>query len=683
MKNSYLRLLAWCIGAVFISTLSIGICHASPQFDEQLKQSQSIANANPAEAYTLAKQVFELSGADELEQKSQAINIMGYASLVLGEFDEAEQQLKHWIERVEQASRPDLSTRPYELLANIASRRGSISQSIFYLEKAIALAIEYQQQDRLVTTKINLALVLRKIDRFDDAISHLQEAKKLIDTSPDQQKYLISYLNNSAYIYWQAKQYPEAERTLQQIFNDPSFSEQDKLYATITQARLALSQNQFLAAEDAANRALAGYIKRQDPNYIALLQLILADIYLEQRQLAKAEQYLYASLQLAETIDNNELMLGVLLSATKLHELNGQYDKALQFHQRYAEYYDKQHGASARQMIVDFQAQVNVIKQQQEIQRLQNQLELQHIAQEYRQTIWLTSFIFISLLLALMAYFINQQSKKRRYAEQLYQQNEQTLRYLKDTQSKLIESEKVASLGNLVAGLAHELNTPLGVMTTAITMLQDKTSFYWQKFLASQLNRRDLEQYFSAVEPGLALSYQKIERCVFLVDSFKQLALQSGEVSRFNLKQLLTQVLPLVSHNLELQNVTIDYHNTDLNLQADRQHFQLLLLELIKNSLEHGFKDNKAGTIRISCTNQKTCVLFEYQDNGVGLVNAEKDRIFEPFYTTQRHKAHAGLGLNMVHNLVSVSLNGELDLQDTATGFYLCCRFPLTLLTSQ
>jgi C4-dicarboxylate-specific signal transduction histidine kinase len=678
LKKFYLLLLAWCTAGLFI-----GICHASPQLDEQLKQSQTLVNANPADAYTLAKEVFELSGSEDLEQKSKAINIMGYASFVLGEFTQAEQQLNQWIERVEQASRPDLSTRPYELLANIASRRGNISQSIFYLEKAIALAIEYEQQERLITTKINLALVLRKIERFDDAISQLLEAKTLIDKYPDQQKYLISYLNNSAFLYWQSKQYAEAERTLQLIFNDPSFSEQDKLYATLTQARLAFSQNQLQAAEEAANRALAGYIKRQDPNYTAQLQLILADIYLEQRQLAKAEQYLYASLRLAETIDNNELMLSVLLTATKLHELYGQYDKALKYHQRYAEYYDKQHGASARQMIVDFQAQVNVLKQQQEIQLLQNELKLQDIEQEYRNSIWLTGSIFFILLLALMVYFINQQSKKRRYAEHLYQQNEQTLRYLKDTQSKLIESEKVASLGHLVAGLAHELNTPLGVMTTAITLLQDKTSFYWQKFLDSQLNRRDLEQYFLAVEPGLALSYQKIERCVYLVDSFKQLAIQSGEVSRFNLKQLLTQILPLVSHNLEQQNVNIDYQSTDITLQADRQHFQLLLLELIKNSLEHGFKDNKAGTIRISCTEQKQCLLFEYQDDGFGLVNAERDRIFEPFYTTQRHKAHAGLGLNMVHNLVSVSLHGELELQEAATGFYLRCRFPLTLLTSQ
>lgn len=668
--------------ALFFTALFVGICHASSQLNEQLKQSQTRLNANPADAYILAKQVFELSEPDELEQKSTAINTMGYALFVLGEFDKAEHQLSHWIEQVEQASRQDLSTRPYELLANIASRRGNISQSIFYLEKAIALALQYEQQDRLVTTRINLALVLRKIERFNDALSHLHEAKKLIDKYPDQQRYLISYLNNSAYLYWQAKQYPEAERTLQLIFNDPSFSEQDKLYATLTQARLAFSQNQLQAAEEAANRALTGYIKRQDPNYIVQLQLILADIYLEQRQLVKAEQYLNASLQLAETIDNNELMLSVLLSASKLHELNGHYDKALQYQQRYTEYYEKQHGASTRQMIVDFQAQVSVLKQQQEIQLLQNQLELQHIAQQYRQSIWLTSLVFIFVLLALMAYFMNQQRKKRHYAEHLYQQNEQTLRYLKATQSKLIESEKVASLGNLVAGLAHELNTPLGVMTTAISHLQDKTSVYWQKFIDSQLNRRDLEQYFSVVEPSLALSYQKIQRCVFLVDSFKQLALQSGEVSRFNLKQLLMQILPLVSHKLELQHVNIEYHSTDITLQADKQHFQLLLLELIKNSLEHGFKDNKAGTIRISCTKQKQCLLFEYQDDGLGLVNAERDRIFEPFYTTQRHNAHAGLGLNMVHNLVSVSLNGELELQETATGFYLRCRFPITLFTT-
>jgi signal transduction histidine kinase len=117
----------------------------------------------------------------------------------------------------------------------------------------------------------------------------------------------------------------------------------------------------------------------------------------------------------------------------------------------------------------------------------------------------------------------------------------------------------------------------------------------------------------------------------------------------------------------------------DFPLQADRQHFQLLLLELIKNSLEHGFKDNKAGTILIRCFEQKQSVLFEYQDDGLGLVDADKNRIFEPFYTTQRHKSHAGLGLNMIHNLVSVSLNGELELQEAAVGFYLRCRFPLTL----
>ena len=117
-------------------------------------------------------------------------------------------------------------------------------------------------------------------------------------------------------------------------------------------------------------------------------------------------------------------------------------------------------------------------------------------------------------------------------------------------------------------------------------------------------------------------------------------------------------------------------------LRADLQHFQLLLLELLTNSLVHAFSGKPQGTIELSVNVTAEYWELHYRDDGVGFAKAAADKVFEPFYTTSRHSGHTGLGLNLVYNLVTVALEGTIEAVPVDVGFALCCRLPRQWLAS-
>jgi len=120
----------------------------------------------------------------------------------------------------------------------------------------------------------------------------------------------------------------------------------------------------------------------------------------------------------------------------------------------------------------------------------------------------------------------------------------------------------------------------------------------------------------------------------------------------------------------------VHYEQTELWLHADLQNFQLLLLELLTNSLLHAFIGRSQGEIELSTRFTKDDWELHYRDDGVRFTSAAADKVFEPFYTTSRHSGHAGLGLNLVYNLVTVALEGEIEAEPVSKGFALCCGLP-------
>ena len=224
----------------------------------------------------------------------------------------------------------------------------------------------------------------------------------------------------------------------------------------------------------------------------------------------------------------------------------------------------------------------------------------------------------------------------------------QTLGELRATQTKLVEAEKMAALGGLVAGVAHEINTPVGNAITVASHLKDRVR-----------TRRSDEQ--SMVE-GLHMIESNLERARQVVSSFKRVAVDRDRARRGRvvLAELIESVrLDLAHRLLAGQHRLAVSCPADLVIDSYPDVLHEVLAQLIDNSLEHAF-DAPGGTIEIECRRIERGVALSYRDDGVGITEAARDHLFEPFFTSRR-SSHPGLGLHIVYNHVTRILGGEIE----------------------
>jgi signal transduction histidine kinase len=258
------------------------------------------------------------------------------------------------------------------------------------------------------------------------------------------------------------------------------------------------------------------------------------------------------------------------------------------------------------------------------------------------------------------------QSQNREYQQSL----EESLDKLHRTQKEMIHSAKMAALGDLVAGVAHEVNTPIGVSVTAASFLAERTRQIRELYQNGDMKRSDLEKYLSLAEESSASVLSNLERAAELVQSFKKVAAdQSSEEKRaFEMKNYLEQIL--VSLRPQFKRTPHRVHMDcpeGLMLDSYPGAIMQIMTNLIMNSLIHGFADGLPGEIFVSVESAGDNVVLAYRDTGVGMAQEQKERIYDPFYTTTRGSGGTGLGMNIVYNLVTQTLKGSI-LLETSPG---------------
>ncbi len=255
-----------------------------------------------------------------------------------------------------------------------------------------------------------------------------------------------------------------------------------------------------------------------------------------------------------------------------------------------------------------------------------------------------------------------------------------TLARLRDAQAQLVQSEKMASLGALVAGVAHEINTPVGVGVTAASTLQAKAGQLKQKHASGAMTPADVDRFVSVADEATRIILANLERAANLIRSFKQVAVDqsSGERRRFGLRKYIEEVLISLGPGLRKsgQNVTLQCSDT---LSADSYPGALaqILTNLISNSLIHAFAPEQAGRIDIRVTESGGNIELVYADDGAGMPPENLARIFDPFFTTRRGSGGSGLGMHIVYNLVTQVLGGQITVASSpGKGAQFTVRFP-------
>jgi signal transduction histidine kinase len=243
---------------------------------------------------------------------------------------------------------------------------------------------------------------------------------------------------------------------------------------------------------------------------------------------------------------------------------------------------------------------------------------------------------------------------------------ETALEELRCAQASLVQAEKMASLAQLVAGIAHEINTPIGVALTAASYFDRNTADLKARFDSGLLKKADLAAYLTSTTEAASFIASNLARAADLIQSFKRVAVdQTSETRRtFDLSEYLGEiiqslrpVLKKVPHVVEVacaKDITIDSYPGAL--------FQVIT-NFVMNSLHHAFDTNMVGHIRIGVQDQMDKVVIEYSDDGKGIPPDHLERIFEPFFTTARSRGGSGLGLHIVYNLVTTTLKGDIACQ--------------------
>ncbi len=239
-----------------------------------------------------------------------------------------------------------------------------------------------------------------------------------------------------------------------------------------------------------------------------------------------------------------------------------------------------------------------------------------------------------------------------------------TLANLNDTQEQLVQSEKMASLGRLVAGVAHEINTPLSIAITANSLVLDDMLEIKDKITNTSLSKKRMDEHITLSEKSLLMSEGALERVKHLLTNFKMVAADQiiSEQRTINLAKYIDDVMSTLSIELKKNNVSYQLIGVDdLELSTFPGVFSQVLSNLVMNSMVHGFDKKQGGNITIDITSSTSqCVELHYKDDGKGMDAHTLANIFEPFFTTKRGKGSTGLGMNIVYNLVNQQLKGSI-----------------------
>ena len=256
----------------------------------------------------------------------------------------------------------------------------------------------------------------------------------------------------------------------------------------------------------------------------------------------------------------------------------------------------------------------------------------------------------------------------------------EALQSLRETQTSLIEAEKLAALGRLVAGVAHEVNNPVGICLTLASTLERKSALFGAEVARGDVKRSSLNDFLETSRDGSAQLVANLNRVAELIQSFKQVAADriSSDQRTFDLGDLTQQVLTSLRPSLRKDNLKLDVEcQPNLLINSYPGSFGQLLTILFVNSVVHAFSDGKEGTVAIKVrASGEDRVEILFSDDGCGMSADVRRHAFDPFYTTRRHLGSTGLGLHILHNIVTNRLGGRLNL-DSSPG--AGTKFQITL----
>ncbi|NOX14778.1 MAG: PAS domain-containing protein [Epsilonproteobacteria bacterium] len=248
------------------------------------------------------------------------------------------------------------------------------------------------------------------------------------------------------------------------------------------------------------------------------------------------------------------------------------------------------------------------------------------------------------------------------------QKLENSLEKLNRMQEQIIQTEKMAALGELVAGVAHEINTPIGLSITGITNFIDETQKIYNLYNSEQMSEENFVKYIENSTNIADILCTNLKQTAELVRSFKQISIDQTREERreFNLKRYINSILLSLSGKLKNTNIKVEIDCAeDVNIYSYPGACSQIVTNLIINSLIHGYNKEDKGTIILSFKLFDSAIHFMYKDDGKGISRENLKKIFNPFFTTNREQGGSGLGLSIIYNIITQKLGGTIECKST------------------
>jgi signal transduction histidine kinase len=388
---------------------------------------------------------------------------------------------------------------------------------------------------------------------------------------------------------------------------------------------------------------------------------IESSVALQKKELSIKEQEL--------SIKEQELKNILIELSTAKNELKTQQQQAIESAKE-----DKKQISKNKITLLD--QRKNIDEQTQQLINQQTELlgKKQTIDSQKTTIVITSSLVAIALIFAFLVYILLIKNKKTT------KKLSSTIENLEATKDQLIESEKMAAIGSLVAGVAHEINTPLGISVTATSLIYDKTKEIEQLLQERALTQKKLKSFTEIVKTSSKMSTTGLERVIVLLQNFKQVAADQiiEEAREINITSYIEEVMSTLASEMKSRNVTCHFTgNDEIMISTIPGALAQVFTNLVTNSVRHGFENAQNGSISIEVIDENDRVCIIYKDNGQGIKKEDINKVFKPFFTTKRNKGGTGLGMNIVYNIINQKLAGNIKLSsEYGTGVVYIIKLP-------
>ncbi len=563
---------------------------------------------------------------------------------------------------------------------------GKLVSALECFIKAAGYYKENHNNKGLAAVYLYLTEVYNQLENFDNAKYYLKNAIEIYRKEKDSIN-MASALHNLGYANYSMGQYDTALIL---------FSETSEIYQRLGHlteyayclgnAGLVYSrQSEFEKAEDHLLRAIEILTKQGDEYAVTEYAIEYAGILQHKGEIKKAMDFATKSFGYAAKNSILAFERDAAYRLAQLYKVSGKYDSAYHYLSLYVNANDSIKSFNSFkniQKMADLRTEFEVAKKQAEVDVLQKKKIMQRIVIG-----GLTLILLLAMGLIMLYYYSLKRSKKltaalderrillenqsaalKEHQEELSQQKEElqsTLENLQKTQEQLIESEKMAAIGSLVSGVAHEINTPVGIGITAISSLQDDIQRMAGLYDKDKISRDDFKRFIQSSQDVANLIHKNLERAASLIQSFKQVSTdQVTEHQRvFAFKEYLNDILLSLRPKFTEKNIKFKIEcDHALEVNSFPGVYAQIFTNLLLNSLQHGFRNRDTGTIGIKADLSKDLLKIRYTDDGAGISKKDLPHIFEPFYTSDQHRG-TGLGLNILYNLVKQKLHGTITCE--------------------